>query len=282
MTALIEPEIDREVDVPTGPVALHFDGVGKTFRNRKGEGKLALEDVNLEVITDSFLCVLGASGCGKSTLLRIAAGLEPATAGEVTIGGRSVNGPPDGVVYVFQQYSKSIFPWLTVLQNVEFGLGSSGSPKAERRVLAGEMLEHVGLTTSADLYPWQISGGMAQRVAIARALVAKPSVLLMDEPFSALDAFTRASLQDLLLQIWAEMGLTIVFVTHDVDEAVYLGTRVVCLDGAPGRVIVDRPIDLPRPREQLVTRSLPLFGEVRGELLHRFHLSHTGETVAAA
>ena len=226
---------------------------GKSFGAFTG-----IEDISFEVPRGRFLSLLGPSGCGKSTILRMLAGLTAPSRGSVSFKGEPVLEPPPGMVYVFQQYTKSLFPWLTVMGNVEFG---ARSPHALRRGKpAGrdeciETLRLVGLEADAGRYPWQLSGGMQQRVAIARALVARPEVLLMDEPFSALDALTRESLQDLLLRLWSELALTVVFVTHDIAESIYLADEIVVLSRAPSRVLTRVTVGLGRPRDQLSTRE---------------------------
>ena len=243
---------------------LGVEGVSKSF------GSLtAIEEINFDVPDGRFLSLLGPSGCGKSTILRMLAGLIGPTRGRVAFHGAPVAEPPPGMVYVFQQYTKSLFPWLTVLGNVEFG---ARSPHARRRGKPAsraecmETLRLVGLEEHAHKHPWQLSGGMQQRVAIARALVARPEVLLMDEPFSALDALTRESLQDLLLRLWSELGLTIVFVTHDIAESIYLSDEIVVLSRAPSRILKRLAVDIPRPREQLATRESAPFLAYRREL----------------
>jgi NitT/TauT family transport system ATP-binding protein len=197
------------------------------------------------------------------------AGLIGPSRGRVAFHSETVAAPPPGMVYVFQQYTKSLFPWLTVLANVEFG---ARSPHARRRGQPAsreecmETLRLVGLEEHAHKHPWQLSGGMQQRVAIARALVARPEVLLMDEPFSALDALTRESLQDLLLRLWSELKLTVVFVTHDIAESIYLSDEILVLSRAPSRILKRLEVDIPRPREQLATRESPRFLQYRREL----------------
>ena len=228
-------------------------GVGKSFGATR-----AIEELSFDVPRGRFVSLLGPSGCGKSTILRMLAGLAAPTRGDVRFKGDPVRDPPPGMVYVFQQYTKSLFPWLTVLGNVEFGAGSPhaarrGKPAGREQCM--ETLRLVGLEGVAHNYPWQLSGGMQQRVAIARALMARPEVLLMDEPFSALDALTRESLQDLLLKLWSELGLTVVFVTHDIAEAIYLSDEVVVLSHAPSRILTRVDIGIERPRDQLATRE---------------------------
>jgi NitT/TauT family transport system ATP-binding protein len=222
-----------------------------------------LRDVNLRVRAGEFLAIMGRSGTGKTTLLRVLGGLlTPSPASDVTYRGRRVDGPADGVVFVFQNYAASLLPWRTVEGNVGLGLeGRCSKPECRRRV--GDALAMVGLERRACDRPWQLSGGMQQRVQLARALAMQPSVLLMDEPFGALDAMTKAALQDELLRVQALTGTTIVFVTHDVDEAVYLSDRVVVLGGAPATVAHDIEVDLRRPRHQLSTKEQPEFHRLR-------------------
>lgn len=235
---------------------------------RYGKGADAIQavgEVTLGVREGEFLTIVGPSGCGKSTVLQMIAGLMQGTSGQVTMHGRPVVAPPEGLVYLFQQYSRSLLPWMNVRDNVLFGLG--GRQTADRRQACDEYLSLVGLEGMGERYPWQLSGGMQQRVAIARALAAEPQVLLLDEPFSAVDALTRAVLHDLVLDVWHKRGLTVVLVTHDVDEAVYLSDRIVLLGPRPSKVakVYDNP--LPRPRDPVGTRACPQFAGLRGELL---------------
>ena len=246
---------------------LELNQVGKSFGSAKAE-TVALDGVDLVLEDRGFLAVVGPSGCGKSTLLQIAAGLMPADRGTVKLLGQPVTAPPPHVVYVFQQYNKSLFPWRTVLANVEFALeGHSGISRAERRDRSRSLLQLVDLQDFAAHYPWQLSGGMQQRVAIARALAADARVLLMDEPFSALDALTRLDLQNLLLDLWAARNLSILFVTHDVDEAVYLADWVAVLTHRPARVHEIINVGLPRPRDPITTREESRFLKLRHDLL---------------
>jgi NitT/TauT family transport system ATP-binding protein len=196
-------------------------------------------------------------------MVRLIAGLLRPTSGQILLGGRPVGGPPPDMIVLFQQYEKSLLPWRTVEGNVRFGLENQPLDKRERKRRVAEALEAVGLTEAARQYPHQLSGGMQQRVAIARALARRPRILLMDEPFSSLDALTRADLQDLLLQLWQEHGQTVLFVTHDVDEAVYLANRVLVLSPRPARVRDDVPVRLPYPRSQIQTREAPEYLAVR-------------------
>jgi len=218
-----------------------------------------------------LVCIVGPSGAGKTTLLRCIAGLLEATAGTITLAGNNVTGPPRDMAVVFQEYGRSLFAWMTVRENVELPLKNQGVTKTERQRLVAEALEAVSLSHATDSYPWQLSGGMQQRVAIARAIAFQPKVLLMDEPFAAVDAQTRAELEDLLLAIWKRMGVTVLFVTHDIDESVYLGERVLILSHSPTVVQEDLKIDLPAERDQLTTRSLPLFAELRGHVYEQIH-----------
>jgi NitT/TauT family transport system ATP-binding protein len=247
---------------------LAVEDLRKTYDTRP-----ALGGVSFTVADGSFVCVVGPSGCGKTTLLRCIAGLLPPTSGTVELDGRLVTGPPDGLAVVFQEYGRSLFPWLRVAENVELPLRAAGMGKAKRRDLVVEALESVGLSDARTAYPWQLSGGMQQRVAIARAIAFQPRVLLMDEPFAAVDAQTRAELEDLVLSVWQRLGLTVLFITHDIDESVYLGQRVLTLSAAPAAVAEDLAIDLPAERDQLSTRALPRFAELRTQVYARIQKS---------
>jgi NitT/TauT family transport system ATP-binding protein len=226
----------------------------------------AIGDLTFAVPEGQFACVVGPSGCGKTTLLRVVAGLLPPTSGEVEVQDRPVTAPPPGLAVVFQEYGRSLFPWLRVRDNVELPLRAQRIAKPRRRALADEALAAVGLAGTDSAYPWQLSGGMQQRVAIARAIAYQPRVLLMDEPFAAVDAQTRADLEDLIRAVWQRFGVTLLFVTHDIDEAVYLGQRVIVLSSAPTRVADDLAIDLPDERDQLSTRGDPRFTELRARV----------------
>jgi NitT/TauT family transport system ATP-binding protein len=232
----------------------------------KGRSVEAVRDLTFTVGTGELVCIVGPSGAGKTTLLRCVAGLLGSTSGKVVLEGREVTGPPPGMAVVFQEYGRSLFPWMTVRQNVERPLKEKKVPKAERRRLVGEALEAVGLADSADAHPWQLSGGMQQRVAIARAVAYEPHILLMDEPFAAVDAQTRAELEDLVRSLWKRLGVTVLFVTHDIDESVYLGQRVIVLSNRPTVVLEEVAVDLPDERDQLTTRSAPRFAELRGHV----------------
>ena len=226
----------------------------------------AIGDVSFDVAAGEFVCIVGPSGCGKTTLLKCAAGLLEPTAGEVTLEGRRVDGPPDTMALVFQEYSRSLFPWMSVRQNVAFPLSRRKLGKQETARLVEDALGAVGLGDAVDRYPWQLSGGMQQRVAIARALAYQPRVLLMDEPFASVDAQTRADLEDLVLLVRQDYDVTIVFVTHDIDESVYLSDRVIVLTPSPTRVRETLEVALPRPRDQVATKELQEFARLRAHV----------------
>jgi NitT/TauT family transport system ATP-binding protein len=230
-----------------------------------------VEAASFDIETSEFLCLLGPSGCGKSTLLNMIAGFLKPTAGEIRIGGKAVTGHGMDRGVVFQDFAQ-LFPWRTALGNVAFGLEMKGVERAERERIAREQLRLVKLEKFTDSYPHHLSGGMQQRVAIARALAYNPSVLLMDEPFAALDALTRDDMQRLLADVWRETRKTVIYVTHNVAEAVYLADRVVVMTPHPGKVKVELPITLPRPRDPLSVEFL----EYQKQLLH-----HLGQTAAA-
>ena len=248
------------------PAVLRVERLTKRYSK---DGPPALSGVTFEVAEGELLAVVGPSGCGKTTLLRLLCGLTEPSDGKVLVEGRPVVGPPREVAVVFQDYSRSLFPWLNVIRNVMFPLRTARVPRAERIARAEAAIEEIGLSAAARKYPWQLSGGMQQRVAIARALVSRPEILLLDEPFASIDALTRAELQDVLLRVHTDVEhrrVTIVHVTHDIDEAVYLADRVLVLSPAPGRVVRTIDVDLPRPRSQTETRSAPRFLAVRNEI----------------
>ena len=224
---------------------LRVDNVAKRFGGGGRPEVVALRDIRLDVAEGEFLAIVGPSGCGKSTLLQILAGLVPASEGAVTVGGRRVNGPPEHMVYLFQQYAKSLFPWRTVLDNVAFAVEHR---RDDAHAFARPFLAKVGLAEFAERYPWELSGGMQQRGAIARALVNNPSLLLMDEPFGALDAMTRDHMNTELQRIWLERRKTVLLITHSIPEAVFLADRVLVMSGRPGRIVDDIAVDFPRPR----------------------------------
>jgi NitT/TauT family transport system ATP-binding protein len=226
----------------------------------------AITDITLRVADGEFVAIVGPSGCGKSTLLRCVAGLLRPTAGQVVLDGALVTRVPDRLAVVFQDYSRSLYPWLSVADNVALPLRRTRRRRSARREAALTALDSVGLADLAARYPWQLSGGMQQRVAIARALACDPVLLLMDEPFGSLDAQIREDLQDLVLRVRAERGITILLVTHDIDESVYTGDRVIVLTRGPGRVMADVPVKLPAPRDQITTRELREFAHLRAEV----------------
>lgn len=246
----------------TDAAKISVRGARKTFA-LKDEEFVALDGVSLDVADNEFVTVVGPSGCGKSTLMNIVAGLETTTAGEVLVDGAGVTGPGPERGVIFQQYA--LFPWLTVRKNVEFGLKVAGLPAAERRERAEHYVRLVGLEQFADALPKTLSGGMKQRCAIARAYAVNPSILLMDEPFGALDALTRVRLQEQLLETWSSEKRTVLFITHDVDEAVFLAGRVVVMAARPGRIQEVIDVDLPYPRTEEVRLS-PEFGELRNRV----------------
>ena len=225
---------------------LTVENLNKTYISHGSETP-ALVDINLRIAEGEFVCLLGPSGCGKSTLLKIIAGLIPATSGRIAINGKAVSGPGPERAVVFQDYA--LFPWMTVRDNVEFGLEARKLPPAERRQVSSRLLKVVGLSDFAERFPHQLSGGMKQRVSIARALAVDPSLLLMDEPFGALDAQTRQLLQDELLRIWREYRKTVVFVTHSIEEAIYLSDRIAVMTARPGRVKQIVMVPELRPRD---------------------------------
>jgi NitT/TauT family transport system ATP-binding protein len=244
------------------PSVLTIRGVTKRFAVGDDEVE-ALAPVDLTIPQGEFVCLIGASGCGKSTLLRIIAGFEEPTTGDASIGGKSIVGPGSDRGMVFQDYA--LFPWMTVRENISFGPRQRHLPRAEIEKTTDEFVKMVGLERFADRYPSQLSGGMKQRVAIARVLANNANILLMDEPFGALDALTREQLQRELLQIWSRTGVTAIFVTHSVEEAVLLADRVLVMSAGPGRIESDFRIDLVRPREV----SSPEFNELRRDIARR-------------
>jgi len=239
---VVFPKPDRTPEIPK----VSLQDISVTYATNSGERLTALQDINLQVRPGEFLCIVGPSGCGKSTLLHLMAGLQRQTCGEVLVDNTPVEAPGTDRILIFQELG--LFPWLTVGQNVEFGLRMKGVPKSARQEKVREYLHLVHLQQFEDSYTHQLSGGMRQRVALARALATEPDVLLMDEPFAALDAQTRDLLHDELERIWAQTGRTIIFVTHNVREAVRLGDRVILLTFRPGRVKREYSVDLPRPR----------------------------------
>jgi NitT/TauT family transport system ATP-binding protein len=226
----------------------------------------AIADIGFEVSEREFVCVVGPSGCGKTTLLKCMSGLLAPTAGQVLLDGRRITRPPEEMALVFQEYSRSLMPWMSVRSNVTLPLRHKKLDKADRTRLVEEAVEAVGLTRFIDSFPWQLSGGMQQRVAIARALAYQPQILLMDEPFASVDAQTRADLEDLILEVRERYDVTIVFVTHDIDESVYLSDRIVVLTPSPTTVKEILDVELPKPRDQVETKELPEFARLRAHV----------------
>ncbi|MBY3554404.1 ABC transporter ATP-binding protein [Modestobacter lapidis] len=249
--------------------------VAKVQKTYTGQGRTveAVRDLTFSVGNGELVCIVGPSGAGKTTLLKVIAGLLEPTSGTVTLDGTQVTGPPPSMAVVFQEYGRSLFPWMTVEQNVELPLKQKKMAKERRAELVRDALEAVGLAEAHSAYPWQLSGGMQQRVAIARAVAYQPQVLLMDEPFAAVDAQTRADLEDLIRSLWHKLGVTILFVTHDIDESVYLGERVLVLSSSPTVIMEDLTIDLPDERNQLDTRSSPRFAELRHHVYEQIQLA---------
>ncbi|BBG03829.1 ABC transporter [Pseudonocardia saturnea] len=246
---------------------LSVSGLRKIYDAGRPEAKVAIDDVSFRVEKGEFVCIVGPSGAGKTTLLRCISGLAPATSGDLHFEGARLTEVPAQLGLVFQDYGRSLYPWFTNAKNIAMPLAARGMPRAERAQRVTEVLTSVGLGHVEKQYPWQLSGGMQQRVAIARALSYRPDLLLMDEPFASVDAQTRFDLEDLILQVRREMGITVVLVTHDIDEAIYLADRIVVLSGSPSRVreIVDVPLG--RDREQIATRASDEFLELRRYLL---------------
>ena len=262
------------------PVLLSVQGIQKIYSTTGGGGVEAVRDLTFDLHKGEFACLVGPSGSGKTTLLKVISGLMGATKGQVVLDGKVVDGPPRNMALVFQEYGRSLYPWMRVAENVELPLKVAGVGKEERRARVAEALEAVGLAHVPKSYPWQLSGGMQQRVAIARAVAYQPEVLLMDEPFAAVDAQTRADLEDLVRSVWAKLGLTVLFVTHDIDESVYLGERVIVLSSSPTVILEDLAIDLPAERDQLETRSDPRFVELRHHVYEQIQKAktYTGDT----
>jgi NitT/TauT family transport system ATP-binding protein len=254
---------------------LEVRGLNKVYQG-PGRSVEALGELTFSVEASELVCVVGPSGCGKTTLLRCVAGLLEPTAGEILLQGVRVTGPPPDLAVVFQEYGRSLFPWMTIRGNVELPLRAKRLPGSRRAELVEGALAAVGLGDVHGAYPWQLSGGMQQRVAIARAVAYEPQVLLMDEPFAAVDAQTRAELEDLVRSVWRRTEVTIVFVTHDIDEAVYLGQRVLVLSSSPTVVQEELAVDLPAERDQLTTRSDPRFTELRSHVYAQIQQAKRG------
>jgi NitT/TauT family transport system ATP-binding protein len=244
---------------------LDIDRVSKTY-GAGADAVTAIDEISFTAEPGELLCIVGPSGCGKTTLLRCVSGLMAPTSGTIHLDDRPVTAPPRAMAPVFQDYSRSLLPWMNIHDNVTLPLKAARMPRAEREALAGDALASVGLGAQGRKYPWQLSGGMQQRAAIARALAYQPEILLLDEPFASVDAQTRADLEDLLLQVWGRTHLTVLLVTHDIDEAVYLADRILVLSPAPTRIRKAITVDLPRPRHQITTKELPEFAHLRASV----------------
>lgn len=250
----------------TQPIRLSISSLSKTY----GQGPMAnevLKDINFDVHVGEFVCLVGPSGAGKTTLLRCLTSLMPSTKGDVLLDGQKLSGPSPKISIVFQEYTRSLMPWMTAEKNVALALTNQKLPKAEVKRMSREALASVGLKGSENKYPWQLSGGMQQRVAIARALITEPEVLVMDEPFASIDAQTRLELEDLTLELQRSRHMTVVLVTHDIDEAVYLSDRIVVLSKNPASVQEIVNVELGAERDQFTTRESHLFGELRSHIL---------------
>ena len=261
--------------LPAEETLLSVRGLQKIYRTDGGDIE-AVRNLTFDLGKNELTCLVGPSGSGKTTLLKCIAGLLEPTSGEVVLDGKTVTAPPKKMAVVFQEYGRSLFSWLRVAENVELPLKNAGVPKAERRKIVDEALRNVGLDHVPRSYPWQLSGGMQQRVAIARAIAYQPEVLLMDEPFAAVDAQTRADLEDLVRKVRRELGISVLFVTHDIDESVYLAERVIMLSSSPTIVQEDLVVDLPEQRDQLETRALPRFTELRHHVYEQIQQAKRG------
>jgi len=248
---------------------LEVQGLSKNYRQTSGESTAAIGNITCQVEAGEFVSFVGPSGCGKTTLLMSIAGLLTPSAGRVIVHNKEVSGPPPNLVLLFQEYNKSLFAWRSVLGNVRFGLEARGNRSANAAKKAQMLIELVGLGGFENHYPWELSGGMQQRVAIARALAYEPELLLMDEPFGSLDALTRLELEDSLLALWSELKTTIVFITHDIEEAIYLSSRIWVLSRRPSEIIDEIRISFPRPRNQVSTRAEARFMEIRNDIYRK-------------
>lgn len=257
---------------------LTVEHLNKVYESSTGNVE-AIGDISFTMQSGELVCIVGPSGCGKTTLLKCIAGLLRPTSGLVELDGKAVTAPPPSMALVFQEYGRSLYPWLSVRGNVELPLKHKKLSRSERTGLVDDALVAVGLEHADKSYPWQLSGGMQQRVAIARAVAYQPEVLIMDEPFAAVDAQTRADLEDLVRTLHRDRGMSILFVTHDIDESVYLGERVIVLSKSPTWVQEDLVIDLAPARDQITTRALPRFTELRTHVYEQIQRAKRGEAV---
>ncbi|WBB75920.1 ABC transporter ATP-binding protein [Micromonospora sp. WMMD1128] len=265
--------------MPDRSTLLRVEHLRKVYGSTTGDVE-AIGDLSFTMDAGELVCIVGPSGCGKTTLLKCLAGLLRPTSGLVEMDGAPVTGPSPAMAVVFQEYGRSLYPWLTVRGNVELPLRHKKLPRARRDRLVADAIDAVGLAHATRSHPWQLSGGMQQRVAIARAIAYEPEILIMDEPFAAVDAQTRADLEDLVRELHASRRISTLFVTHDIDEAVYLGQRVLVLSTSPTRVREDLAIDLPPERDQITTRALPRFTELRTHVYGQIQRARRGPAVA--
>jgi NitT/TauT family transport system ATP-binding protein len=260
-------------------VLLDVSGLGKSLTSAGGDDLLINTDIDLQLRSGEFVSIVGPSGGGKTTLLRTISGLMAPDTGRVSHRGAVVDGVPSWMSIVFQDYTKTLYPWLTVEKNVRLAIREA--PRAEARERIAKALADVGIEEFANRYPWELSGGMQQRVALARAMICRPEVLLMDEPFASVDALTRSTLEDTVLELWQRAGMAALLVTHDIGEAVYLSDRVLVLSSRPSTIIAEVEIDLPRPRAQSATRALPRFHELHADVLAGVENPHREEAAAS-
>jgi NitT/TauT family transport system ATP-binding protein len=264
------------VDVDSADL-IQVDGIRKTYRGERTT--VAIEDISLSLREREFLTLVGPSGCGKTTLLRAISGLLPIDDGVICHRGKVVKGIVPRLQIVFQEYNRSLFPWLSVAKNVRFPLNGISRTEADRRVR--EALAAVNLDGFDDHYPWQLSGGMQQRASIARAIAAQPELLLMDEPFASVDAQTRVLLELMLLELWERLGLSVLFVTHDIEEAIFVSDRILILSPRPSTIVTELRVDLPRPRDPITTKELPEFLELREQVFSLMGLRGDGSDLPA-
>ncbi|MFD6565751.1 ABC transporter ATP-binding protein [Micromonospora profundi] len=265
--------------MPDRSTLLRVEHLRKVYESTTGDVE-AIGDISFTMDAGQLVCIVGPSGCGKTTLLKCLAGLLRPTSGVVEMDGSPVTGPSPAMAVVFQEYGRSLYPWLTVRGNVELPLRHKKLSRTQRNQLVADALDAVGLAHAARSHPWQLSGGMQQRVAIARALAYQPEILIMDEPFAAVDAQTRADLEDLVRELHTSREISVLFVTHDIDESVYLGQRVLVLSKSPTWIQEDLEVDLPPERDQITTRALPRFTQLRTHVYDQIQRAKRGQAVA--